>query len=528
MAAVTLTLLNRLRLGTVRFMMPMLLALMVISCAAPPPVKTDFMKDNMVDRVEAPAEAEIQTPDFLPVTEDITPVKTRLVDLVTRNTPLGDILHSICEATGLNLLIGKGVSTDIPVTITLRNVTAEKALQTLFTSVDYFYSIRDNMLVVQATETKIIEIGHPAMVQAYSIEVGGDILGNATSSSSGSSGSGESGTLKGSVTHTGKNDPAAFNFWESFEKSISGLLNSDSSSAGAGTAGSIIVNRHAGTIAVTTSKRNMEIIERYVDSVKKSLNRQVLIEARIIEVELSDSLNFGIDWSFLDASGRIAGFGDLNIPTRSFNDIADQVIPNFRIGTSRGNFQALLTALKGQGEVNTLSNPRINVMNGQPALLSVGRNVSFISKVTSSTSTSAGSAPITTFNVETSSILSGVLIGLLPFINEKGEISITVTPIVSNLVELKEKSVGQIGNQTSLSLPTVDLKELSTTVKLRDRQMVIIGGLISKRNSTREERIPVLGDIPLLGSLFTRMNDENVRSELVVVLQPVLLRGEEF
>jgi MSHA type pilus biogenesis protein MshL len=261
------------------------------------------------------------------------------------------------------------------------------------------------------------------------------------------------------------------------------------------------------------------------------MNRQVLVEARIIEVNFSDNLNFGVDWSFMDdfkelGGNFVTGFGNLNIATRSFNDVVDASVPNFRIGSSRANFQTLLTALKQQGHVNSLSNPRVNVMNGQASLLSVGRNVSFISKVSSTTSTAAGSAPLTTFNVETSSILSGVLIGIVPFINEQGEISLTVTPIVSDLVNLLEKSIGQVGNQTTISLPTIDLKEMSTTVKVRDGQMVVIGGLISKKENIQDDKVPILGDIPWVGMLFTKKKKEESRSELVVVLQPKLVGND--
>ena len=93
---------------------------------------------------------------------------------------------------------------------------------------------------------------------------------------------------------------------------------------------------------------------------------------------------------------------------------------------------------------------------------------------------------------------------MVPFINEQGEISITITPIISDLVTLTEKAIGQAGEQTVISLPTVDLKEMSTTVKVRDSQLVVIGGLISKKESVQDEKIPILGDIPGMGLLFIR------------------------
>ena len=519
--------------------------------------KPDYIRQEMADAQPPRDLRPAPTPEYLPVVEDLSPIKTRLVDISARNTPLGDVLHVIAEATNLNLLIDSSVPIDYPMTLTLKRVTAEAALSSIFSSLDYFYSIKDNMLVVEGVATRVFELGHPALIQNFSVDVGGDILGSVAAAGGGSS-------IKGGVTKGSKSDVVAFDFWDSMEKSLNSLLGKkpattrtvstqSQSAAGKGissqaatmveksseqsgdqasgeTEQRITVNRLSGTIVVTAGKKNLERVERYLDSVRRIMNRQVLVEARIIEVDFSDNLNYGIDWSFMDflksGGSAVAGFGNLNIASRSFNDVVDASVPSFRIGASRTNFQTLLTALKQQGHVNSLSNPRVNVMNGQTSLLSVGRNTSFISKVSTTTTTSAGSAPLTTFNIETSSILSGVLIGIVPFINEQGEITLTVTPIVSDLVNLLDKSIGQVGNQTNISLPTIDLKEMSTTVKVRDGQMVVIGGLISKKENIQDDKVPVLGDIPWLGMLFTKKKKEESRSELIVVLQPRLVSSD--
>lgn len=162
-------------------------------------------------------------------------------------------------------------------------------------------------------------------------------------------------------------------------------------------------------------------------------------------------------------------------------------------------------------------------MNGQTALLSVGRSTSYISRV-ETTTTTTGTAPTITYTVERGSVLSGIIIGIVPYINENGEISLTITPIISDLVKLEDKTLGQSGsNQIQLSFPTVDLKELSTTVKVRDGQMIVIGGLISKKESVTDDKVPVLGDIPVVGELFKRKDKLETKTELVIVLQPTLV-----
>ncbi len=539
----------------VRLAIPALLT----SCSAPPAaVKPDtfFAREQQGWETRAPAPPQPSPPPaFVPVSDDIVPVKTKMVTVVVRNSALGDLLHVVAEAGGLNLLIDRDVPLDQPITLSLKNVLAEDALKSIFTTVDCFYTVTGNVLRVESMGTRIFELGHPALVSSYSVDVGGDILGGAMVAATGAGGSSN---IKGTITSGSKGDGKAFDFWESLEKSLEGIIGKKESPAPqtlrpadlrprqqnqqelsgtdrpSGWAGqsepvqpqqSVTVNRLTGTIMLTATRKNMEKLERYLDNVKKVLNRQVMIEARIIEVQLNDGVNFGIDWSFLQNVNGLggtlnAGLGALNIATRDFTTAtaAAAAASQFQIGVSRANFQALLTALSSQGEVKTLSNPRINVMNGHASVLTVGRNTSYISQVVSTTS--SGATPITTFTVQTGSILSGMIIGIVPYISDSGEISINITPITSNLVSLVDKSIGATGNQTTISIPTVDLREMTTTVTMRDGQIVILGGLISKQENNTEEKVPLLGEIPYLGKLFTRIKNSTARSELVLMLRP--------
>lgn len=511
-------------------------------------------------------------PDYQPVSDDVSPAKNRLINIQSRNSTLGDILHVIADAASLNLIIGEGIQQDRPVTITLRRVSAEEALATVLNSADYFYTIKDNVLSVDATGTRLFELGHPAMIQGYKVEVGGDILGSGASAGGG----GGSSNIKGTISQTVKNDTKAFDFWDGLEKSLQSMIGgqletvtkqTQTESLAESRANSpkltaeglkkatesgknviessekmvfapqsenkpqqlIVVNRLTGTIMVTATRSNLIRIENYLNTLRETLSRQVLVEARVIEVQLNDSLKYGIDWNFLRDIGSLGqmagGFGSVMVG--GLQVTADNAAPNFRVGAiasgSKGSLSGFLTALKTQGEVKTLSNPRINVMNGQTALLTVGRNQNYIAKVTS-TSSGSGSDKTTTFTVDTANVLSGIMIGIAPMINSKGEISLTVTPIVSELVGLEDKRIGNdIANQTSISIPTVDLRELSTTVKVRTGDLIVIGGLIANKQQLKDDKIPILGDIPWIKGLFTRKDNVDSRSELVVVLQPHII-----
>ncbi|MCR4319281.1 MAG: pilus (MSHA type) biogenesis protein MshL [Candidatus Brocadiaceae bacterium] len=464
--------------------------------------------------------SELKIPEFTPITEDISPLKVRIVDIVARNTPLRDVLHVVAEATSLNLVMDKWVNPETPITLTLKNISAEEALNIIFSSVDYFYAVKDNILFVKAVDSRIFELGHPAIVQNYESAVGGDILGGALGGTTGGTSGGSN--IRGNIIQNAKSDTVAFNFWEAIENSIVSILGitgeQTTGAAGSTTMQRVNVNRLPGTIVVTATKRNMERVEEYLNTIKRVMNRQVLVEAKIIEVQLSDRLQFGIDWSSVT---HILG-STVNFSTTKFNTISPSGSIFSSIGVTKGdNFSAVLNALKEQGELRTLSNPRVNIMNGQTSLLSVGRNENFVSKV--ETTTVAGVTPITTFTVTTSSVLSGIIIGIVPYINEIGEITLTITPIVSDLVgDFKTAEFGP-NDEIKISLPTIDLRELSTTVKVRDGQLIIIGGLIQKDENLQKNKVPLLGDIPYLGELFTKRDKEESKTELVVILQPQLV-----
>lgn len=460
----------------------------------------------------AVAASQPPPPNFIPVSEELLPLKTRIVSISARDTPLRDVLHVIAEATGLNLVMDKGVNPEIPLTVTLRHISAEDALNIIVASVDYFYSVKDNILTVKAMDTRVFEFGQPPVIQDYAVDVGGDILGGAagvtttTGMAAGTTG------LRGGVTQRIEADKVAFKLWDSIEKAIAGLPGIASFS----------VNRMTGTIIVTATKKDLERVENYLAAIKKVLNRQVIIEARIVEVQLSETLRYGIDWT---AVLEKSGLGRVTVGTEKFATVVTEALSNFHIGITGRDFIALLKALQTQGNVRVLSNPRVNIMNGQTSLLSVGRNVNFISRVETTTTTAAtGVLPTTTFTVETSGILSGIMIGIVPYISDTGEITMAITPIVSDLIRLEDKTLGKVGeNIIQISLPTVDLRELSTTVRVKDGEMVIIGGLMQKKEVSEDSKVPLLGDIPLIGYLFRSRKRLDEKTELVIMLKPTIV-----
>lgn len=525
-----------------------------------PQIETPKKETQNLQNVHTKPEFRIENPQ-------INPLQLKTISINVRATPLRDVLFVISKDAGLNLILDKDVDPEFPITIILRNVTLQDALDSVISSTDYFYKIERNILKVSSTDTKIFHLNMFSVHQTYSTEVGGDILGGVTgqlTSTGGATGSGggtTSAELKGNVTKTERSDEAAYKFWESIEIALSSILGIQSPQtqniqsltpqpappAQIQTApiqsqqplrSSIqslqipkeyfVINRLTGTVMVTATKRNMQKIEQYLTTIKAVMNRQVLIEAKVIEVSLTDSLKYGIDWSFLREWSHGSHNWTIGGSTKDFTAVIPSTSPytdiRFSLTTTAiKDFSAIIKALSQFGDVRTLSNPRLSIMNGQTSLLSVGRNFTFISKAESNVTTSGTGSPIITYTVETSNLLSGLIIGIVPYIDDKDEIYLTITPVISNLININEKTYGSVGAQTTIQLPIVDLRELSTTAKVKDGDIVIIGGLIKKEESLVENKTPILGDIPIIGTLFKGHDRVNANTELVILIQPRII-----
>ncbi|OHE59714.1 MAG: hypothetical protein A2Z47_11980, partial [Thermodesulfovibrio sp. RBG_19FT_COMBO_42_12] len=352
--------------------------------------------------------------EFDPVNEEVSPLKTKTITISARNTPLRDVLYAIAESAFLNLVIESGVDPETPVTLKLTDMKIQDVLDTVLESVDYFHTVRNNILTIKYMDTRILEFGQPSVIQDYSIMVGGDMLGNTKTGSAG---------VSGNITQKIETDKDSFKFWDSVEKGIAGILNVNQNTQQTQTGASRLsagfsINRMTGTIVVTASRKDISRVENYINTLKKTLRRQVLVEARIVEVQLTDSIQYGIDWSFLGRGWD--NVGNLAAGTTGFTNPLNS-LPNFNLSLTGGDFTSLLRALQQQGNINVLSNPRMNIMNGQTAFLSVGRKVDFISKVETTSTGTSTAVPTVTYSVETSSVLSGIMFGIVPYISSSDD-----------------------------------------------------------------------------------------------------------
>ncbi|MCK4385859.1 MAG: hypothetical protein KAW52_06310, partial [candidate division Zixibacteria bacterium] len=272
--------------------------------------------------------------------------------------------------------------------------------------------------------------------------------------------------------------------------------------------GKYFINKLAGMVVVTDRKKNLNMAERFIQKLKSILARQVLIEAEVIEVTLEQAQSWGIDWSAVHSflmdnkTVEVTASQTLGLPGSMVEFTA-----------SRHDASLVLDMLGRFGEVNVLSKPRVNVMNGQTALINVGRVISYWELTGLSAGAEVGQPIIFP---EQKTVLLGLIMGVTPYISSDDYVTLQVVPIVTDIGTWSEF---QFENQT-LRAPNVDIREANTLVRIKNGETIVIGGLITSKKTDTEHKVPLLGDLPLLGYFFKRKETTEQRAELVIFLTP--------
>lgn len=445
--------------------------------------------------------------------EEKMPFEGKLFSLSTRSAPLQDVLLGLAKEASLNLVLEKGVDPNEMVSVEVKDLPLKKALNMVLASYAYFYEIDGNVLSIKAMETRLFRFDYPLTSNKPETDIGGDVLGGG--GGGGGGGGSTSSNLSGEFSIEANVDEEYLNVWEQIEKALKpaeggegGLLSEQ---------GRAQVNRMGGTIIVTDRRENILLVERLLNELEGSLKRQVVIEAKIVEVTLNQGHQYGIDWSYLNQNS--GGFKDgidisTNLGTKS---------GAFNLGWYPGGidgFRAMLDLLATQGNTNVLSSPRINVLNNQTALISVGRAIPYLEWElrTVGTATATGATvyePVPTV----SRVQAGVTLGVTPQINADGITTLHIVPIVTDLVEYQTFTF----EDNTWEVPVIDIRETDTMVRVPNGTTVVIGGLIQDKSRDNVTKIPFLGDVPGLGKLFSNQIRDNRKVELVILLTPTVV-----
>ena len=474
--------------------------------AHPPPRPTAQKKPSPLVRPKKPLKrppAALLKPlakvKPLIATEEKPPFEGKIFSLSARGAPLQDVVMGLAKEAGLNLVIEKGVNPMEKVTIEIANLSLNKALDLLFSAYDFFYVIEGNTLRVKATETRFFKFEFPAFYNKGKSSTGGDVLG----------GGGGGGGITGGITIDTEMDDEILDIWEKIKEALSPA--EEGGSAGSGGESGILsengwsqVDPHTGTIVVRDTRHNLDLVEEFLTRLKASLGRQVMIEARIMEVTLNESHQFGIDWRYVTGDTvvtqtlRLGGAAPLNL---NIND------------PSGGSW--FMDALASQGEVNVISAPRVNVMNNQSTVLSVGRTIPYIEwQVEPATQTTPSRAVPKIARAQ-----MGLSLGVTPQISEDGVTTLHIAPVITDFVE--NMTFTFEGN--TFNVPIVDVRGTDSIVRAPDGTTVVIAGLIQERNSDNTQGIPLLQDIPLFGALFQQHKRGKTKVELVIALTPTII-----
>jgi MSHA biogenesis protein MshL len=500
-------------------------------------------------RLDAPPPAVASAPAELP---SLPPMSTgssiadahgpRLKELNAPDQELSVVVRALATQFGLQYQIDPSVRGRV--NTTLRNKTLNEALDAIMPQ-GVTYQIQNGVLRVGPArlETRTFSMDYVALARIGTASTviqrrlsssglsGATGTGNAAG---GSQGAGTSGGLGGGADVISASSVA--DVWEDIRVAVEALTfdaptAEQQSSVAAATAGGggmsggrpwsrttpdgrrVIVNSIAGQITVTAMPARLDQIEQFIKAFESSIQRQVLIEAKIVEVSLEKSSEFGIDWNSV-ATNNKASFSPGSARGGSTVELT------FTGGGAK--ISAVLTALASQGNVRVLSSPRVSALNNQRAVFDVTTGEIVFSQSRQLAAVTPGAAPTFTTTVTPTQVNVGIVLDVLAQISANNTVTMNIRPVVTSVARVASFTSAE---GSSFQAPVIDTRETDTMARLRDGETIIIGGLMQNRHEKVKSGVPILRSIPLLGRLFTRTIEVERKAELVIFLTPTIIAG---
>jgi len=515
------------------------------------------MQDALRNDVEKTNKPKVP---MVALTPTYNPLDAVQVTLDVDNGDVQHVLQALARQAGMNILLHPNLaSSKRKISLHFVNVPASVVFEEVMNIADLHGEVKGNLLIVNPFEEKFLSVNFIETTQTGDFSMGGDVLGS-NQGGSGSPGSSGSSSLTGNFRISGSS-AANSNPYDQLEAMLKRMVGSNATENTGGDivsasslkevgmksllqsakrveTGTYVLNRRAGTLYIRAKPSVVKAVTRIVERYREVLGRQILLETQILEVSLNDGFKYGIDWSNL--RGKIAtsyagaqqvtpvtstlpngavGATGVTIPTGGLNAIGRALGLTYAFG----GLNVTVGLLKDYGDVSVLSNPTIRAMNAQPSLISVGRTNSYIAKSTVTTATAINAAGSISSDVTVNSVFNGLILGVIPSISDDGEITLSIHPIQSTVDQNSIDTLINVGGNSKITLPRVDVKEISTTIKLQDGDTVILGGLIDKKKSGTTQGVPVLSDIPLLGYIFKAKSGSTTVREMVIVMRVHLL-----
>lgn len=343
-----------------------------------------------------------------------------------------------------------------------------------------------------------------------------------SSSSSDSSDSGSGDSFDGDSGTTVKTQTAN-DFWTSLEKAITNFI-------GKGNGKSVIVSPEAGLVVVSANPSELKAVKTFLDSAQQRLTKQILLEAKVLEVRLADEFQAGIDWSILGSSKHWRSDKEHNGDWSSYvgrTGVVDGITHIVFKDSNHFNLGVAVELLQTQGDVSILSSPRITASNNQKAVIKVGSDEYYVTSFEANSVTSSGTTSVTP-SIEYTPFFSGVSLDVTPQIKDDGSVLMHIHPAVIKVEEQIKKVVYGDDQNVVLPMAKSTIRETDTVVQANSGDVIVIGGLIEERKVDETSKVPLLGDIPYIGNLFKSTDKVTEKVELVILIRPIVAGGETW
>ena len=507
---------------------------------------------------------EVQRALLPPASSTLGVIKAEVptFDVSVNEAPARQLFMSLVDGTGDNMVVHPDVSGTL--TLDLKNVSTEDVMATLrdVYGYEYRYShgvyqvfpsrmrsqvFKVNYLDIERKGGSKTRVSSGQITQSSSSSGGGNSTDNNSNSSSGSSASDNNANKNGQNGFSGAQitTQSQANFWLDLDTSLKMIVGEENGRK-------VVINPMSGTVLVRAMPRELLDVKQYLDILQDSVSRQVIIEAKILEVELNDAFQTGVNWTaLLDFGGnyqaKIAQIGGGTIFKDGVSELAGTAVPLnnlaltdgasafggvFAVQAHLGDFNTLIELLKTQGDVQVLSSPRVSTVNNQKAIIKVGTDEYFVTDIDVQTDVAVGVSNRSA-DVTLTPFFSGVALDVTPQIDSDGRITLHVHPAISEVVE-DNKDLGVVTSSSDdddssrssrVPLAKSTIRETDTIVQAENGQVVVIGGLMQELVRDEVASTPFLGDMPVIGHMFRHTRKTSTKNELVILLRPVVVNS---
>jgi len=500
------------------------------ACVAPPPQPREISSGHLSQKPTV-VPAEIPEPvaqaPFVPPPRAQPPVETYTV--VVNEVPVKELLFALSRDAKINVDVHPEISGNV--TLNAVDQTLAQILDRISRQIDIRHEIRDGTIVVMPDTPflRTYKIDYVNVTRESSGKIGASTLVAA----GGEGGSG-SNTSESTISNTINN-----RFWESLQSNLEAIVRADDAPVSEGGDAGVTLNREGGLILVRGTARQHQMVGDYLDKVMASITRQVLIEATIVEVELSDRYQAGIDWTALARSA----FGlDLIIGAdvgQAFVAGAGGAVTGLILNYAdkpddSSELDVTLNLLNEFGDTQVLSSPRVMTLNNQPAVLKVVDNEVYF-EISIDTVQDGGGGSLTTVDSDARTVSVGLVMSVTPQIGESEAVTLNVRPTITRVREFKNDPAVAIAlagvpgaPQVENGVPVVQVRETETVMRVGSGQLAVLGGLMQDRRFKDDESVPGFSEVPAVGELFKFREREQSKTELVVFLRPTVIRSPDI